>query len=822
MLDRLLAIVNKQIGLQFHDVIARISTALLDAGGTAGDSRTAARSCEAGNLLLRNEAEFQQRYLHALDGVIRSEMEKLPAARKLPADGEVRVVDWAAGPAMSLIPYEEMDDRVAFGSLSQSFDLQYADRLSILELRLAFQLERDAVRPSQNPFRPGVFLFALQEAWSAFEVDPASRDLLLPYFKPDMLFDFAPVYDALGAVLVRKRPAPKNEAGAAPKTEQYEETLKAVARAQAELTEKLRGFFASAEAEGLEIDPVTGRPVVPGEVRERYDPSAASERTGYGPEGGARHWSGQPGADNFHHNSVQPSDAGTIGAMHALLRQPLMTYLSQLQNAGAALGEGALGDPSSLLYPAEDQAQGALEAGASAGGGNAEAGMASASGQAPAPGQAYPAARARPVAPPPVYLPRIKESAPKGSLTRADEHTIDLLTVVFETVYRDENITPQVRDLMGFLQIPVLKAALADKEFFFEESHPARRMIDLLSRMGWEDRKDPEDPVFQVMQRSVDMVGRDPSEQMAAFSEAVSELEASIEAEEQSSEEAMAAPIASALKQEKMVQASRAAKDAVSSRIASGEVIALIEAFLRQKWVSVLELAYGVEDDRPGAVKNATAAMDELIWSVKPKLTQEERKQFLRKLPPLLSALNRWLDVIKWQDEDRARFFTELADCHASIVRAPLELTPARQLEIALEAAQKAAERRLELQAAAEPEPEEVEDGATELVASLRRGMWLEFTDQEGAISKVKLAWISPLRSLFIFATNARQEAFSLSAEQLAQQVREEQARVVRADGLVERALAQAMAGTEPAAPAAPPQFGLDISLELPMDLPRV
>jgi hypothetical protein len=820
MLDGLLAIVRRQVGLQFHDVMGRVATALLDASGTAGDSRIAARYCEAANLMLREEKDFQQRYASALERVIRAEMEKLPAARKLSSDGDARLVDWTAGPAMSLIPYEEMDDRVAFGSLSQPFDLQYADRLGILELRLAFQLERDAVRPSQNPFRPGVFLFALQEAWTTMDPDPASRDLFLAYFKPEMLFDFAPVYDALSAVLVRKRPGPGQvaNAGSAPKADQYEETLKAVAKAQAELTEKLRGFFASAEAEGVDIDPVTGRPRVPGDSMDPFDALSGaqgySEGHGAGLRDGQQPWSGPAGGENWHHNSVQPGDEGTLGAMHALLRQPLMSYLSQLQNAGAALGEGVLGDPSSLLHPAQ-VAEGGAQGVPGQGGETAAT-----SGQ-PQSGD-RPAGAPRAIPPHAVYLPRIKESAPRGSLTRAAEHTIVLLPVVFETVYRDENITPQVRDLMGFLQIPVLKAALADKEFFFEESHPARRMIDLLSRMGWEDRRDPEDPVLQVMQRSVDMVGRDPTEQMAAFSEAVSELEASIEAEEQSAEEAMAEPIATAIKQEKMVQASRAAKDVVTSRIASGEVIALIDVFLKQKWVAVLELAYGVEEDRPGAVRNATAAMDELIWSVKPKLTQEERKQFLRKLPPLLSALNRWLDVIKWQDEDRARFFTELADCHASIVRAPLELTPARQLEIALEAAQKAAERRLELQAAAEPEPEVLEDGATDLVGSLRRGMWMEFTDHEGAVSKVKLAWISPRRSLYIFATNARQEAFSMSAEELAQQVREERAQLVRADGLVERALAHAMAVAESATPASPQQSALDISLELPLDLPRI
>jgi hypothetical protein len=69
----------------------------------------------------------------------------------------------------------------------------------------------------------------------------------------------------------------------------------------------------------------------------------------------------------------------------------------------------------------------------------------------------------------------------------------------------------------------------------------------------------------------------------------------------------------------------------VALRIGTGEVIAVVEAFLEQRWVSVLTIAYSIEDDKPGAVNNATKTMDDLIWSVRPKLKPEERKQLIAK-----------------------------------------------------------------------------------------------------------------------------------------------------------------------------------------------
>ena len=70
--------------------------------------------------------------------------------------------------------------------------------------------------------------------------------------------------------------------------------------------------------------------------------------------------------------------------------------------------------------------------------------------------------------------------------------------------------------------------------------------------------------------------------------------------------------------------------------------------------------------------------------------------------------------------------------------------------------------------------------------------MWLEFDQEEGS-RKVKLAWISPLKTLYIFSTSSRQEAFSISGEALAQQFRDGTVRLIRTEGVVAQALSVAM-----------------------------
>jgi hypothetical protein len=858
LLEELIGIAVKHAGDQYLELANKLAGALIDA--TDGDTRLIQQRIRAGNQLRNRNFAFLHLATSTLEKALRREIAELAPA--------VKRVARSADQPLSLVPFEEMDNQVALGGVSKPFEVLHADALQTLNVRLAFLLDRDILRLSQNPFRPAVFLEALQQAWTEFDPEEASAGLLQPWIKPEMFIELGPMLEALSLALQSSGVLPggtdgykrrKLDGGAATKAKTN----------QAALAQQLRQFFASSDvagsAAGQIVDGIASGmlhaggvdltipdlPVAALSASSTWTPNAAAQATrgqAVGTAAIAGMTAAQPGSQAFG-SGIQPG-AHTIGGFGGVHGAQTFGSLGGAQAGG---GEGGLpghiagstahGAAAGFLAPGLAAAHpgGAVGAvGGQVGGwvqgaaqgfhagalpnetaqrlaqvdakqpllaylaelqkavpyesiGNLAA-VTGGTGSASAVAQGTPAGNI-------FYLPTLKQTMPQGSLTRSDESTIDLLSAVFDTVFRDQSISPEIRELIRFLQIPVLKAALVDKNFFFQEAHPARRLLELLSRMGWEQRKGPDDPLFQAMQRSVDRVGRDYQQELSVFTEAVNELEASIQAEEKAAAAAIAAPIAAALKQEKMAESNKLAKNAVALRIGTGEVIAVVEAFLEQRWTSVLTIAYSIEDDKPGAVNNATRTMDDLIWSVRPKLTPDDRKQLIAKLPGLLSALNKWLDVIKWQDADRLQFFAELAECHASIVRAPLEMSPERQVEIAMQVAQQAAERRLALQAKAEAEaaadhqtasPAEEDDALIE-VDSLTRGMWLAFEQEDGSSRKVKLAWISPRRTLYIFSTAARQEAFSMSGDDLIRRFREGSAQVVRAEGVVAVALSQAL-----------------------------
>ncbi|WP_394781013.1 DUF1631 family protein [Undibacterium sp.] len=733
---------------------ARLANALFAASEQHADPKQANLSFNAAQLLKNNGYAFYYLTSSGIETAFRKEVQILQQGQKpeaIPQDV-----------ALTLVSYEEMDKKLAIGRVSRSLELASAEQLAALNMRLSTLMDYDSISVPQNPFRPEVFLKVINAAWCEFNPDQEAHHLVLPLLRSDILFDLSPILQALNQTMIERGILPDlHESYRVKKMDSAGAAARKPEPLKAELEQKLKNYFSAPQ----------------------NAPAAAPLH--------------QPGASL----SGVAGAAGSLGAVGSAsaasiasnLFDSLQSDLARAVQEGTQHGIGSFGQP-----PAD----------AGAGGSHAAAGF----GQPGQPGVVdtqlfnYLAdlqkgmairqlvAGAQGV----MRLSQLKDQMPELATSGVERNTLDLLSKIFDTVFRNQTIPNEIKELIGVLQIPVLKAALIDKEFFFKEAHPARRLIDLLTKhsVAWDQKKGQEDPLYQTLRRNVNRVQQEFDQKLELFDEVASDIESFVEKEEAAAATALQEPIVRALRKEKVKQANIAANSEVAMRVGTGEVVAFVETFLEDRWVKVLTLAYTVKEEKPQAVEDALKTMDDLIWSTKPKITAQQRQELINRLPSILVTLNKWLNVIKWNDADRLQFFAELAECHASIVRAPLDISPERQLEIAVEVAQKAAERRLEKRAQAElepPAPEPEVDEFTDAVANLERGIWLEFTRKTGETARVKLAWVSPMRSLYIFTSSQKEKSFSVSAEELEQAFREKRAQVLVLDKLVDRALMDAL-----------------------------
>lgn len=390
-------------------------------------------------------------------------------------------------------------------------------------------------------------------------------------------------------------------------------------------------------------------------------------------------------------------------------------------------------------------------------------------------------------------LRQIVAQAPAGTLMQSDANAIELLAKTFDHLFAEQHIPTAIKKLLAQVQIPLLKAALTDKDFFFSEDHPARRFLDAVARssVAFDHQQGQDDPLYKMIEHVVDRVQQEYDQQIGLFDDVVNELEAFLAKETQASGDALSQAIAEAERQEKISRARELAEKDVAERTETGEVPGFVEAFLETQWTRVLGLAHSVRETRPDALPNALKTMDDLIWSLKPKTSPEERKELVGKLPALLSMVNAWLNVVKWEGPDRVTFFSTLAQRHAAIVRTAVELSPRHQLEISMTVLQRVSERRLNQRAM--PLPEKIIDKYVYMVDALETGTWMEFLNNSGALVKYKLAWASQQRKRFVFADRQGQQPFTLTFDELAQLLRDQKAVVTTAEAAVDRALAAAL-----------------------------
>ena len=395
-------------------------------------------------------------------------------------------------------------------------------------------------------------------------------------------------------------------------------------------------------------------------------------------------------------------------------------------------------------------------------------------------------------------LRNIVHYAPAGALSTEQHNIIELLTKIVEFIFSDDSTPLFLKKLLMQLQLPLLKLVLVDQDFFYKEDHPARHFLDQLvqSAIGRKADTQANDPLYKIIAQLIGRVNRSHpthlahrtfAQQLPMFRDVLAELQLFLTDQERAAKTSLAQFIAKALDEEEMQHAEQSAAKDIAMRIETGAVAGFVEVFLETQWIRVMTMAHSVAEHKPKVRAHALRAMDELIWSLQPKLSAVERTELITRLPSMLSMINAWLNVIKWDGPERVTFFSNLVDRHAALVQGPVELSPRHQLHRAVNIAQKVSERRLNDRARELDVPPI--DQYDHVVDNVELGQLVRFILPDGAAAPFRLMWISPLRNRFIFCNPQHREPYCLTADEFALALREQGASAMMVEAITTRAL---------------------------------
>jgi Protein of unknown function (DUF1631) len=412
----------------------------------------------------------------------------------------------------------------------------------------------------------------------------------------------------------------------------------------------------------------------------------------------------------------------------------------------------------------------------------------------------------------------LQESPLGAKANQIESMTIEMVAMLFDFIFETRDLPDGIKALLARLQIPVLKAAMLDGAFFAKKSHPSRLLVNELAHagLGWSPVMGQEDPLYKCLAGIVHQILDNFSDDLTIFDEQREVLQAFL-AEEEKDAEANINSTADEINQKDRQQiASVVAKAEIEKRIEGAPVPNFLATFLRQNWRGTLERVY-LDDGEGGEAWSAgVATLEDLVWSVQPKRSTEDRRHLVALLPSLLKRLTAGVGAGGWQPEQRESFMANLVEAHAAAVK-PAFATVASpmaavaeaalvQAEMAKAAGDDALAAKAEALAAAmtqavpepvEPEREVLDDDYLEIARNLERGMWIEFEAEGGQLAFAKLAWVSPLRGTYLFTNRQGQKALSMTAEDLAERFRADTARLVEAEPLIDRAFSSMMSQME-------------------------
>ncbi|WOB07856.1 DUF1631 family protein [Piscinibacter gummiphilus] len=240
-----------------------------------------------------------------------------------------------------------------------------------------------------------------------------------------------------------------------------------------------------------------------------------------------------------------------------------------------------------------------------------------------------------------------KQALKQAASTQVERATIEIVALLFQSILMEERIPAVVRVWFARLQMPVLRVAVSEPDFFATVDHPARRLIDRMGAcvMGFDSTsRAVADTLEKEIKRVVQVVEAYPDTGRRVFQTVLTEFEKFLEHYFKNENEMTRKGVS--LAQQVEQRETLAIQYTIELRKMLNEVPVQegVREFLFHVWADVMAMTavkHGPQGNETKAMKRVAA---DLIWSASAKVSREERAEVIRRLPPLLKTLREGMD----------------------------------------------------------------------------------------------------------------------------------------------------------------------------------
>jgi hypothetical protein len=398
--------------------------------------------------------------------------------------------------------------------------------------------------------------------------------------------------------------------------------------------------------------------------------------------------------------------------------------------------------------------------------------------------------------------------------TSAEKATIEIVALMFQAILAEERIPASARVWFARLQMPVLRVAISEPEFFGTLQHPARQLIDRMgsSVMGFDASSVGGGALEGEIRRIVQVIEQYPETGRRVFQLVLDEFQTFLS---------------------KFLTGNEATKRLVSvaQQVEQKETMAIqytielrkmldnvpvrdeIREFLFKVWAEVLAMAAIKNGPQNEQTKLLKRAATDLVWAASAKPNRNDRARVIQDLPQLLQRLRQGMNLLGMTGEPQEAHIKTIGNTLADAFMSKTEAIPHAQIEAMAKRLSNLEDfvndeamgdlpldaESLELMLGVDASSIEViADGGSRpteamlaWVHELQLGNWFSL-DHNGKLTQVQFVWRSDRKQLHLFASAGR--SYLIQARRLASYLQAGLLTPTEEETLTVRATREAMA----------------------------
>jgi Protein of unknown function (DUF1631) len=278
-------------------------------------------------------------------------------------------------------------------------------------------------------------------------------------------------------------------------------------------------------------------------------------------------------------------------------------------------------------------------------------------------------------------LRRETDTLKKAASTTAEKATIEIVALMFQSILAEDRIPPVVRVWFARLQMPVLRLALSEPEFFGSLQHPARRLIDRMGSCVLGFDANVSSAVLETeIKRVVQVIEQYPETGRRVFQLVYDEFQKFLS--KFLTEGAVTQRVVSVAQQ--MEQKETAAiQYIIELRKMFGDMTVRdeIREFIFKIWAEVLAVAtikQGAQHADTISLKQVAA---DLVWAAGAKPHRADRTKVINELPALLKRMRSGMTLLGFDTARQDEQIKIISDTLADAFMSKTETVDAKQIE---------------------------------------------------------------------------------------------------------------------------------------------